>query len=160
MTESIVSIYDKERFVGTGFSIGNDSGGTFFITCGHVVKDIAPVVLGRSAEVVQNKYDDGLDLALLYVHDVDREPLSIGTSFDKKRADVLGYSRFFEGKVKYEPIRGVELKSDLIVESKGEENFKYLKIYTDEPICKGYSGSPVICKDSGNVVGVVVYQGG
>lgn len=159
MHESIVKISNNNNFSGSGFVVGKTDEGCYVVTCGHVImhSDLGIKVNGLSAEVIDNKYDEGLDLALLYVEGLEANPVTISEHDDYSSIEVVGYTRFLKGE-KREAIESLELKGDIVLESEKKYSVDAIKIIPKEPICSGYSGSPVLCKNSKNVIGIVSVQ--
>ena len=161
MHNSILQISDiNNNCVGTGFVFDKDNGGVYVATCGHVLNacDGGILVDGNDCEVLVNKYDEGLDLATLYVPELSVEPLDIADEVtEANKVWVVGYSSF-QGHPKREAIRDIITKLDVMV--KTPNPIDIIKLTPSEPISNGYSGSPVICHDSNHVVGIVSLQTG
>jgi hypothetical protein len=124
-------------------------------TCGHVVNSCGDDILvnEQNSTVFWNKYSDGLDLALLYVPGLKLQPLQLAFAGDSK-VKVVGYSKII-GKNKKEIISNISVKNGIEIAS-----VKSMKLYPEEDICEGYSGSPVLCEVTNNVVGVVNIKSG
>ncbi|WP_153914011.1 S1 family peptidase [Shewanella sp. TC10] len=156
MNNSVLDIKSKSgSTLGTGFVVKNDANGAFIATCGHVVNSCAGDILvnGRRSKLISNKYDEGLDLAILYVEGIKHQRLELalaGTS----RVKVIGYSKII-GSSKKETIANITVKKEIEI-----GNIKSIKLYPKENICDGYSGSPVICEITNNVVGIVNIKSG
>jgi hypothetical protein len=160
MDNSILAIYNKENSVlGTGFVIDSDDDGVFMATCGHVVNDCGDNILveGVTPKIIKNEYGEGIDLAILYVRGVHLPPLSIQVNEMTSMAKVIGYSKMLGDPIK-EPIHGISVKTKVEIKKSDALIISTLGLDTPEPISYGYSGSPVICADSKNVVGVVCIQ--
>jgi len=161
MNNSILHIFNKEKnCLGTGFVIDADQDGIFVVTCGHVVNKCKNDILveGLDAEIQQNHYENNLDLAILYVKGLSKKPLFISTEQSSETVKVIGYSKF-QGVPKREPIDNIKIKYDIKI-SKQKINIEAIKLYPDEPISGGYSGSPVICETTNKVIGIVNLQVG
>jgi len=157
MNDSILLITNKEKSkLGTGFVIDLDEAGVYVITCGHVVNGIEneTIVDGKSAIVLDNKYEEGIDLAILYVEGLKAEPLPISATEVISTVEVRGYSELL-GDPKLEPISNISAKTDVSIRKSDECKIDALSLSPPEPIQSGYSGSPVICQHSKCVVGVV-----
>lgn len=156
MNNSVLAITNSNRSVlGTGFVVKKDDNGIYVVTCGHVVKKCGDLILvnGQTSSVDCNEYDSGLDLAILYVAGLDLEPFNLSLVGDSN-VKVIGYSKIV-GNNKKETISNISVKEDIQVES-----YDYIKLYPEEDISDGYSGSPVICQSTGSVVGMVAIKSG
>lgn len=156
--ESIVKITCEKGFlIGTGFSIKSENGPSLIATCGHVVnKTEFFFVNGLPATVLVNEYSTGLDLAIATVEGLDIPSLPISKNGTPKKVNVFGYSSMGENGQKKEPIFGIEAKYSTTLES--QRNIDVVKLYPPEPIASGYSGSPVSCPESNEVVAIVSLQ--
>ncbi|CZF85016.1 S1 family peptidase [Grimontia marina] len=143
---------------GTCFAISNTKNSTLFLTCGHVINDCNSgdiLVDNRRAVVVENLYAEGLDLALLKVDDFIIEPLSFCGADDDQCHEVVGFTNLGSD-IKKEKISKLRIKNDIeIIKKTLDVKVNAIKIYADEEISKGYSGSPIINTNSGKVVGVI-----
>ncbi|GAC20967.1 S1 family peptidase [Paraglaciecola arctica] len=160
MDNSILAIYNKDRSVlGTGFVIDSDNDGIFIATCGHVVTNCGDNILveGTTPTIIQNKYKEGIDLAILYVEGIQLPPLAIQASKITKEAKVIGYTRLLGDPIK-ESIQGILVKTKIEIKKSDFLTIDTLALSTPEPISNGYSGSPVICNHSNKVVGIVCIQ--
>ena len=144
--------------LGTGFVIDRDKNGIFVATCGHVVNRCTDDVLvdNREATVVDNYYDEGLDIAILYCKGVDIEPLKVAYDTQAKQVRVEGFTYFGDG-IKKEQMSHIEAKHSVDVEKKNRK-IEILRLTPKEKISNGYSGSPAICEESGHVVGIVIVE--
>jgi len=161
MDNSILQISNKlTNCLGTGFVIDKDDNGIFVATCGHVVNNCKDNILvdGREAKLIKNDYDKGLDLAILYVNDLNIEPLIIVDDTSAENAIVIGYSKLLSNP-KREPISNISLKQNIEL-SIPNQKISIMKLHTKESIANGYSGSPVICEISNKVIGIVNIQEG
>jgi hypothetical protein len=159
MDNSILAIYnEKNTVLGTGFAIDNDSEGTYIATCGHVVNNCGSSILvdGVKPKVIHNEFDNGLDLAVLYVKGIFPSPLHIQINENTDMVKVIGYSRLLGDKIR-ESISSISVKRDIKIE-KSLISISTIGLSTPEPISNGYSGSPVICEKSNKVVGIVCIQ--
>lgn len=166
MINSVLKVSsEKNSNFGTCFAIKNDKSGTYFITCGHVVNscDADHILVGENkATVVENKYNDGKDIALLFVSDMQVQPFNFGVPSDKNNHYVIGYTKLSEHQIKKEPIYDLKIKSNLKINSTKYEGLILdgIKIKTKEEIPSGYSGSPIICSINNYVVGIVNLNAG
>jgi hypothetical protein len=144
--------------LGTGFVIDKDNEGVFVATCGHVVKHCGDDILvdNQKATVVKNHYDEGVDIAILYLKGVDIEPLSVEYDTQANEVKVEGFTYFGDG-IKKEQMSNIEAKHGVDVE-KSNRKIEILRLTPKEKISNGYSGSPAICQSSGKVVGIVIVE--
>ncbi|CAH6865710.1 conserved hypothetical protein [Vibrio chagasii] len=148
---------------GTCFAISNSDNSTLFITCGHVINDCNSgdlLVDSHPATVVNNLYDEGLDLALLKVEGLQVTPLGFCEADESQGHEVIGFTNLGKD-IKKEKIDKIRIK-DKVEILKQPANLKVdsIKIYTDETISYGYSGSPIINSSNQRVVGIVSLKGG
>ncbi|QYJ91557.1 S1 family peptidase [Shewanella halotolerans] len=156
MNSSVLKITNRRgSALGTGFVIKVDDNGVYVATCGHVVASCGEEILvdERNADIICNKYSEGLDLAVLYVKGLKLQPFELALVGDTK-VKVIGYSKIV-GTSKKEMISNIPVKHDVEINS-----VKSIKLYPNEDICEGYSGSPVLCEVTNNVVGVVNIKSG
>lgn len=156
MNNSVLEVTNKNgNALGTGFVVALDDNGGFIATCGHVVKSCGDDILvnNKPASIVCNKYDEGLDLAILYVGGIKLKPFKLAYA-GNTNVKVVGYSKLI-GNNKKEVISNISVKKDVEI-----NNIKSIKLYPHENICEGYSGSPVLCEMTNNVVGVVNIKSG
>lgn len=148
---------------GTCFAISNSDKDTFFLTCGHVVNDCSSgnlLIDGRPATMIKNLYDEGLDLALLKVDNFHVEPLSFCDPNESQGHEVIGFTSLGKD-IKKETIDKIRIKDRVeIIKLPSELKIDSIKLYTDEVISHGYSGSPIINSHSQKVVGIVSLKGG
>lgn len=157
MTNSLVLITNSEnKSFGTGFVIRRERNYSYILTCSHVVEYTPKSLLVDSvkAKIIHQGSRDGLDLAILKVA-IDKEPLLLLES-DCDDFEINGFRSFKNDDHMLEPI---DCKLDTKVEfrPKSGENILGWKLNIDESdtVEKGYSGSPLICKESGKVVAVI-----
>jgi hypothetical protein len=151
MNNSILEITSQSGgALGTGFVIKLDDKGGYVATCGHVVNSCGNDLLvdEKKSRVFCNKYSEGLDLAILYVPGLTLPPFELALAGNGK-VKVTGYSKII-GKNKKETISDIPLKKEIEI-----GDTKAIKLYPKENICEGYSGSPVLCEVTNNVVGIV-----
>lgn len=159
MEKSVVRITSKQGCLGTGFVIDKNHDGVFVATSGHVIKNCGKSILVEDLDVdiIANHYDNGLDLGILFVKGLELEPLPVSDNAPSNSVKVIGYSKLRDY-AKKESIFGIQVKQD--IELAKTKKITTLKLTPEEPITKGYSGSPVICERSNNVVGIVIIQAG
>lgn len=165
MTDSILCITNlKKQLLGTGFVVESNEEYSLVLTCGHVVGQCVGnsdlYVNNEVVEVIKNQYEDGIDLALLKINKT-YSALNIGTECSEEvDVHVEGYS-LFSGKIKREAIKNITVKCGISfkLESDGSEVLA-MKLYPSEPISQGYSGAPVLCSKTNQVLGLVHLQTG
>lgn len=165
MNNSILHISnDTNTCLGTGFIIDNDENGVFVITCGHVVNNCQGSILvdDKPSKVIDNQYENGLDLAILYVKGISVAPLSISPKITESMVKVIGFSPLLQYK-KLESINDIKINSDVSFTNPTESKLRKvtaIKLVTHDLIASGYSGSPVVCQDTGEVIGIVAIKKG
>lgn len=168
-SESVILIKSHDdRTTGTGFVIHHEEDDTWILTCAHVVEDAGGaakvrIKLGkdtRPAELVGNLCGsrDTIDLALLKVSKLDVPVLSL--SFDGKKDDRFQIPGFAEmdGKFAGEPVNG-KLGDQFPLETEGPRVRAWqLRVTGDISLQPGYSGSPVVCTDTLEVLAVTTHE--
>jgi len=148
--------------LGTGFVIDSYETGIVVATCSHVVstcKADSILVEGCKAVVKHDYQSLGLDLAILTVEGLEREALTVEFSSPKK-VKIFGYTHFntkIRANIKSESMDNVNAKYDVSLSGEGEE-VNIIRLSSQHKISSGYSGSPVICEESGVVVGMVALE--
>jgi len=157
MSNSLVLITNStNQGFGTGFVVRKERNYSYIVTCSHVVEDTPKTLLvdGVKAKIVYQGSSDGLDLAILKAS-IDREPLGLMES-DCNDFEIKGFRSFKNSDHILEPI---ECKVDTKIEFRPKEGGVVhgwkLNIDESDSVERGYSGSPLICKESGRVVGVM-----
>lgn len=155
----LISSSDK-RNVGTGFVIDSNPEGVFVATCGHVLNACKDEVYVDShvAEIILNKYNDGLDIGVVFVKGLRQKAFQFMEVSNSSNVKVIGYSPFMD-KFKKETISNIPIKTDVEIVGDGL-TVNTIKLNPKEPIVKGYSGSPVICENTEKVIGIVAIQEG
>lgn len=152
----------KNSGIGTGFVIESDTNGIVVVTCSHVVSACgsASILVEGTEAVVQNNFaEQGLDLAILYVEGLHRDALVV----EEVKADkvkLFGYTQFntnIRANIKGEWMLDVDAKYDVSLTGEGQ-SISVIRLSSKHKISSGYSGSPVICEQSGVVVGMVVLE--
>ncbi|MFM5619713.1 trypsin-like peptidase domain-containing protein [Aeromonas veronii] len=154
--EAIVKIHSPENGnFGTGFVFKNTEDSSFVLTCGHVIKNLASSlsVDNQNAEVVLSAYEEGLDLAVIKTTRINCTPFRLSDSSNLRSLTVTGYTTLLHG-VKKESIKVNDSKKIMYRALKDGDEHPCLRLYPNEKINQGYSGSPVI-KDDGTVAGIV-----
>lgn len=147
---------------GTCFAISSNSEGTHLVTCGHVINNCGDnfLVDGKPASVVSNHYAKGLDIAVIYVKGLTLKAFTFSHPFENQGYTVTGFTALGKD-IKKEPIENIRIKENIeIIKRVQERKITAIKLYTPEAISSGYSGSPIICKHSNSVVGIVNLQSG
>lgn len=165
MNNSILHITNETKTcLGTGFIVDKDENGVFIITCGHVINNCQGSILvdNKPSKVIDNQYENGLDLAILYVEGISLNPLPISTKITNSTVKVIGFSPLLQYK-KLESINNIKINLDVSFTNNVESKHKKvtaIKLDTHESIASGYSGSPVICQDTNEVIGIVAIKKG
>jgi len=159
MNDSILLIQSQDvnnKSMGTGFVVYSDEGGSFVLTCYHVLKSVGEArVDDYEIEVVaQHKV---YDLAVLYVKGLCNKKLVLkATSLEgnqDKSVSLIGY-RTFSGNEYRQNTRKAKL-FDKGMHKEGKLNFEVWEVIAekDNYILHGYSGSPLILNHE--VIGVM-----
>ncbi|MGI2259083.1 S1 family peptidase [Shewanella sp. GXUN23E] len=154
-----VSVAETNRY-GTGFVVKNTQDGSYVITCGHVLGKAESniKVNGISSELIVNKYNEGLDLALVFVPGLMVEAPSFSKADECNVYYTSGFTNFGSD-IKKEKIENLKVKTDVEIEkTQSNKIVSSITIYTNESISEGYSGSPLICCKTNSVVGVINIQ--
>ncbi|MGE6318480.1 S1 family peptidase [Shewanella baltica] len=161
MHNSVLKISNGEGVVfGTGFAIKQAELDCYIATCGHVVNDCNGEVFvdGHRARVIFNSYENGIDLSVICVNGIECKPLPI-SNLKSEKVKVIGFSKIL-GEDKREEVSNISVKHNVEISKRNGTRVNTIKMYTNEPISYGYSGSPVICETSNVVIGVVYLQQG
>lgn len=159
MKSSVVNIESIENnSFGTGFVIHADVRGVYILTCKHVVEDVVrPVVENVLAKVIAQ--GDFIDMAVLYVSKLHLEPLPLQINeCGSREVDVIGFSNFNQTMTQKKHISATLYKEAIELHSKEDDLFYTVrKIQANDGFNfdRGNSGSPVICKESGNVIAMI-----
>ena len=161
----IVSSDPKKNDFGTGFVVRHKSDSTYLLTCGHVVDDVGRDRLrirDRQATVIASGYKDGLDLAVLKVDGLSDLPTlnlhGSGGSGDKGTSVLTAGFDFADDRYSIRHLQGT-LGDRLPLQSRGLARIQAWDLQTqDYTLQPGYSGSPVVDPDSGNVIAVVSHR--
>jgi len=149
----------KGKCLGTGFVIDKDEKGVFIATCGHVVETCGTeniLVDEQEASVIKNYYDEGLDIAILYLSKVKINPLDVIYDTQSKKVEVEGFT-YFGKDIKKEGMINIGAKYNVEIE-RGNQRIEIIRLTSKEKITSGYSGSPVISENTGMVVGMVIVE--
>jgi hypothetical protein len=171
---ALIDSKDAERAnFGSSFLIHRDEKATYWLTCAHVITDVGgsknAMVDGLPIELVAPSEDQlptmtrGCDLAIVRVEGfLDKKPLRIyetvvkGTDFV-----ILGYSQ--KDKAKFNTAISGRLSDSTQINLKGDRTPAWnLEIddTTKDTLQPGYSGSPVIDRETRCVIGVVTQRAG
>jgi len=146
--------------IGTGFTIYQDAGGSYLLTCAHVVEQVRePKIDDFVVEVVAIGSSDGIDLAVLYVKGLFSKIFRLQNRHCSSR-DVLlrGYSGFTRDKVQEKSREALILGHKVTLKQKKNNSICYawqIVAKNRNQIEAGNSGGPLICEVSSNVIAVV-----
>lgn len=165
--EDSIVLITGPRENGTGFIIHHNAQYTYLLTCAHVVDDVnSPVHIGNNENVeVVKKGDTALDVAVLRIARLmDRPVLSLSSSAQSGASfKTAGFRKFENTKTyKIEALFG-QLVKQTALETREEQHripVWELKIFGNEKLQSGYSGSPVIDEATGKVVAIISYRYG
>ena len=159
MRSSVVNIESvSNNSFGTGFVIDSDEKGIYVLTCAHVVDDVeTPVVENVLAKVVAK--GSFIDMAVLYVSKLHLEALPLQTAAcENLDVEVIGFSSFNQTLTQKKHINATLYKELIELHSKEDDLFytvRKIKAKDGFNFDRGNSGSPVICRDSGNVIAMI-----
>ncbi|MCH9739338.1 MAG: serine protease, partial [Epsilonproteobacteria bacterium] len=143
--QSILKITSSENnTIGTGFVIDFDEKGVIVVTCSHVVNNCyaeSLLVEGLIA-IVKNDYKFiGLDLAILYVEGLKREPFIVEEQ-EPKKVKLFGYTYFntkIRSNIKAEGMNDINAKYDVSLTGEGQ-TIEIIRLSSQHKISNGYSG--------------------
>jgi hypothetical protein len=178
--KSVVLIESSERAnteFGTGFVIHISDRATYVLTCAHVINAVGGpnrvIVDSVSARVISIGEMDSLDLAVLRIDEAlfdqdknRRQPFGLSPLGKKGLAiSIIGFTEYDNGKYRIgKPIEGKLGASLDYIPARGSVRFEGWNLEIGEGLGSflepGYSGSPVIDLQSGNVLGIVHYREG
>ena len=152
---------ENDQF-GTGFVIYKDLTASYILTCAHVVDRIKEPVMAENSVVTTLAYSGkelGIDLAVLRIAEpFHKPPLPLGPSGAQGQSIIIpGFQLDETGDFEFRKLHGtlgdpLELRiRRKLVQIKAWD----IVITDDYSLQRGYSGSPVIVKESGQVIGVV-----
>jgi serine/threonine-protein kinase len=155
--KSLLLITNSEnQSFGTGFVIYKERNYSYILTCSHVVEDVPKSLKVDSvdAKIVYKGSSDGLDLAIIKAQ-IDKPSLQLMES-SCDEFEISGFKSFRNNDHILEPINcTLDTKIEFRPQSGETVNGWKLNIDESDIIVGGYSGSPLICKESGKVVAVV-----
>ncbi len=150
----------QNKSFGTAFCINQDSNGSFLLTCKHVIEACDKEHLdinGLKAEFqVSSSQNELIDLAVVYVKGLEAKPLKLSLARLSNEAEftIDGFKPHKSGEYKQEKLEGsIKKVSQILGDSQSIESYE-LYIGEDDKIEKGYSGSAIVSKSSGQVVAV------
>ncbi|CAA6808663.1 MAG: Unknown protein [uncultured Sulfurovum sp.] len=150
----------KNKSFGTAFCIDQDSHGSFLLTCQHVVEACGKESMeinARQVEVEESISTNALiDLAVVYVKGLEAQPLKLSLSplVEGARFSIEGFKPHKSGEHKQEKLDGSIKKVSQIYSDEQSIDSYELSIGKEDNIEKGYSGSAIVSKKSGQVVAV------
>ena len=161
MLGSIVHIESQKennQSFGTGFIFHNDENGSYILTCQHVLDDVQiPVVNNAEATIIAPC--DFIDMAVLFLPNIHLQPLAMQVdSCDSSNVDVIGFSVFSQNLTQKKHIQAQLFKEPIELHDNDSNSFyraRKIKAHNDFHFSRGNSGSPVICKQSGHVIGMI-----
>ena len=159
MKNSVLRIESKiNSSFGTGFVIDLDSKGSYILTCQHVIDDVEiPFVLGIEAKVVSKS--SFIDMAIIYVETLKIEALTLQVnSCSSLDVEVIGFSNFSKAMSQKKYISASLYKKPIELHANDSNKFynvRKIKADANFNFDRGNSGSPVICKKSGNVIAMI-----
>jgi hypothetical protein len=161
----ITSSDSSRKDFGTGFVIHQDQKATYVLTCAHVVRDVGGQenlrIYSNAVEVIALGEDDGFDLAILKVKGLlNKSKLSLSVSGKEGQSfSVAGYYKQGPATLSSE-ISGKLVNRKVLVskQREAETNAWDLEIEGKHRLQPGYSGSPVVDKTSGKVLGVAIQR--
>ena len=158
-----------ERENGTAFPIFAGGGSIWYVTCAHVVKfwehDPAKVVVGgcEAKEVIDAGTED-LDLALIRI-DSGEAVDSLALEILPEPSETACIPGCYRAATQEKPFLGewrdVRLtgKRSDVISANGRRRMKGWRLdVPEEPLVEGYSGSPVLCPETGRVFAVAVMK--
>lgn len=155
------------RNFGTGFAIYQDERRTYLLTCAHVVRDVGGSeqikANGLPATVIASGNENSFDLAVLRVEVLrDKPPLKLhATGKEEKPFIIPGFYDFDQKNTRLlRRITGNLGEQTELSSSDGRQRINAwdLMIEGEHYLEPGYSGSPVIDKETGFVLGVVSHR--
>ena len=164
MSRYVVNIESQTNSsTGTGFVIHMDEQGIYILTCKHVVDEIGiPFIEEVEAKVLT--HSKFIDLAVLYIEKHYLQHLELKTlplqtkSCDNRDVTIIGFSKFNRGIDQKEFIEATLYLNTIEFQSNKDSSFytgRKLSVKEGYDFEHGHSGSPVICKETGNVIAVL-----
>lgn len=159
------SIQDNAHF-GTGFIIEQSSDSALIVTCAHVVRDVGGIenllVASRPAVLIADGAPSGIDIAVLSVTGLIGQPLRLrSASQQSSRFRTVGFQAYSK-KFLLRPLEGTLGEQVGIQDPSQKEPLPAWDLLdiNSQGLRDGYSGSPVIDKRTGDVMGVLSHRQG
>jgi S1-C subfamily serine protease len=148
---------------GSGFSIYQDDGSTYVVTCAHVVGSAQEHILvnGKESEVVAIG-EGWVDIAVLKVQGLEGKPPLKPCSFNepKRSIKIPGISKLKDDRA-LRILNGILGDPLQLMSTSGEKVVDAWDLKLDDgeyAIKEGYSGSPVIDVETNGVIGIVSHR--
>lgn len=165
----IISFKDNPESLGfgTGFIIHKNKSLSYVLTCAHVIDSAIHsddlLVDGLDGRVIYTGIDRGIDVAILEVEGLtDRQTLQLCSDFaENKSFEIYGFYAFHRNAHPLlRQVKGTLGDRIQFVSKNRKERISAwdLKINDNYGLEPGYSGSPVINKTNGCVLGIVSYR--
>lgn len=149
----------QNKSFGTAFCVAKDDNGAFLVTCCHVVEACKKEFLevnGHEAQLLHIGSSKDIDLAVVYVEKLETELLSLSSELRELETTFTldGFKVHKDGTRLQRPLNG-SIKKISQIHNKAKVVSTYeLKIENDYSIEKGYSGSPLVCESTAQVLAV------
>ena len=157
---------ERNKRFGSAFAIRASGSTTYLVTCWHVVEDVGGhdrvLADGIPAKVVASGAERGLDLVVLRVEDLPRkESLKLRSPSGYSGESILtaGFHLPDGKQHMFRSLRGC-LKERVGFHHRDRVRAWDLEIESDATLEPGYSGSPVVSADNGEVVAIVSHRQG
>ena len=151
----------KTHNIGTGFCLYQEQEGSYLVTCAHVVEACGIehlTVEGQKAKLLHHGSSDGIDLALIYVEglsNVTPLPCSFEAREEGVPFRVEGFKPFKQGSYLLRQLSGTIATVSTIYQKESQVKTYELSIADENFLIeRGYSGSAIICEQSGEVIAV------
>ena len=163
----ITSTEPKNTNFGTGFVVKSQGGTTYLLTCFHVVRQVGGEdkvqAEGKKGIVIASGEEQGLDIAVVRVEGLETKPSLKLLEDGEEQREFLIAGFYRSGKTCLrQPVAGklgsaVGIQSELLGEIlQGWD----LQLSGENGLHPGYSGSPIVEKKSGKVMGIVTHRKG
>jgi hypothetical protein len=164
----IVSSDPKIRHFGTGFIIYQDQDTSYILTCAHVIRDVGGIDKVRiddvEGKIVASGEEKGIDLFVLQCKGYfDKSPLILDPA-NKEGAPFItaGFQVFDNKDYLIRRLYGNLGKQIGLISRQGKLRIDAWDLRIDDVdfLQPGYSGSPIVHKKSGGVLGIVSHRQG